>query len=79
MTREEALKELSVPLYDEEMMKEYISVIKDKMHITDAEFEQIMAAPVHQHTDYRVEQQSLVISLSYKVLRVYNKVRTMGR
>lgn len=55
MTREEALKEYSEPLYDEKMMAEYIGIVKDKLHITDAEFEEIMLAPSHQHTDYKIE------------------------
>jgi len=64
MTREEALKELSEPLYDESLMNEYISFIKKTLGITDAEFEEMMNSEPHQHSDYKVED----TTLSYKVL-----------
>lgn len=56
MTREEALRELSEPLYDEQMMEEYIKIIKEKLDIGDEEFDEIMYAPPHQHTDYKVDK-----------------------
>lgn len=56
MTREEALEQLSEPLYDENQMQDYISIIKRNMKISDEEFEKIMAAPAHQHEDYDVER-----------------------
>lgn len=56
MTREEALKELSEPLYDEKMMDEYIEIIKEKLSISDKEFQEIMSAPSHQHTDYKTDK-----------------------
>lgn len=52
MTREEALEELKEPLYDEQMMGEYIEIIKKKLLISDEEFDAIMKAPVHQHREY---------------------------
>ncbi|MFG6334314.1 MAG: N-acetyl sugar amidotransferase [Lachnospiraceae bacterium] len=52
MTREEALEELRQPMYDEQMMDEYIEIIKKKLKISDEEFEAIMKAPVHQHSEY---------------------------
>src|SRR5574344_179038 len=55
MTREEALKEMSEPLYDEKQMAEYIALIKNRLGITDEEFENIMSAPTHQHTDYKTD------------------------
>ncbi len=55
MTREEALEELKEPLYSEEMMGKYIAVIKNKLLISDQEFEEIMAAPSCQHNQYKVE------------------------
>ncbi|MCI9282959.1 MAG: N-acetyl sugar amidotransferase [Lachnospiraceae bacterium] len=56
MTREEALRQLSEPLYDEKQMEDYISIIKRNMKISDEEFEAIMSAPTHQHEDYVVER-----------------------
>lgn len=55
MTREEALEELKEPLYNEEMMDSYIEMIKEKLRISDEEFQEIMEAPAHQHSEYAVE------------------------
>lgn len=61
MTREEALKELEKPLYDEQMMQEYIEFIKAKLNISDEEFERIMEAPTHEHTDYKSDKLSVAL------------------
>lgn len=55
MTREEAIKELKEPLYDEQMMSDYMETVKRKLLISDEEFEEIMKAPIHQHNEYKVE------------------------
>ena len=55
ITREEALKELAEPLYDEQMMQDYIRIIKDRLSISDSEFEDIMNAPTHSHKEYASE------------------------
>mgnify|MGYP001068213013 CR=1 FL=1 len=55
MTREEALEEWKEPLYNEQMMHEYIEIIKKKLRISDEEFRDIMEAPAHQHNEYAVE------------------------
>ncbi len=52
ITREQAMQELQEPLYDTEQMNGYIDLIKERFGITDREFDQIMAAETHQHTDY---------------------------
>lgn len=56
MTREEALKELEEPMYDEKMMDEYIAIIKEKLEISDEEFREIMDAPTHQHAEYKTDK-----------------------
>lgn len=56
MSRDEALKELSEPLYEEDMMNKYIALIKNRMGISDEEFSRIMLAPTHQHTDYKYDK-----------------------
>ncbi len=66
MTREEALEEYAEPIYEEEMMQDYISYIKDQIGISDEVFNELMAAPTHQHSDYSVED----TTISYKVFRL---------
>lgn len=65
MTREEALIELEKPLYDQKMMEEYIAIIKKNMGLSDDEFQRIMDAPVHQHAEYAVEDQSILFKIAY--------------
>lgn len=67
MTREEALKELSEAIYDEEQMKEFIDIIKKNLCISDAEFDSIMRAPVHQHTDYKVEDKTIHMKIIHAI------------
>ena len=67
MTREEALKELSEPLYDEKQMDEYISFIIDRLGIDQDTFDTIMAAPPHQHDEYDVEDNHFIYRIARKI------------
>jgi hypothetical protein len=49
------------PLYDEKMMSEYIAIIKKRLCVSDKEFDEIMAAPAHQHTEYKTDRISVVV------------------
>ena len=53
MTREEALSLMEKPLYDEEDMQKTISMLKQRLDISDKEFEDIMSSKTHQHTDFK--------------------------
>ena len=70
ISREQALKEYQEPLYDEAQMEKYRSIIKKGLGISDAEFEALMAAPPHQHTEYAVESDKLL----YRMLRAAHRV-----
>lgn len=61
LTRDQALAELAEPMYDESLMERYIQIIKKNMDISDAEFNKIMNAPIHQHTEYRTDKLAKVI------------------
>lgn len=67
MTRDQALLELEKPLYDPVMMEKYIRIIKEKLHISDSEFEEIMAAPCHQHTEFKTDWFSKARKILYKI------------
>lgn len=60
MTRNQALLELKEPLYDEDLMNDYIRFIKKKLNISDKEFDEIMVASTHQHTEYQTEDEKIV-------------------
>ena len=56
MTREEAFDELRKPIYNQDLMDEYIDVICDKLKITRDELEYWMIEPNHEHTDYKYDK-----------------------
>lgn len=56
MTRDEALKEIEEPLYDEVLMKKYIEIIKKRLNISDQDFDRIMAAATHEHEEYKTDK-----------------------
>lgn len=58
MSRDQALRELSEPMYDEELMANYIKFIKEKMNMSDEEFENIMEAPTHLHEEYKTDKKA---------------------
>lgn len=74
MTREEALKELEEPMYDETQMAGYLESIKNGLHISDEEFEEIMKAPTHSHEEYPIEDDTVV----YKLIRTI-RIRRIKR
>ena len=71
MTRDEALKELAEPLYDEKQMDEWMNYIAKQLGITRKEFDEICAQPTHQHEDYKVEDDSM----EYKAMQLAMKVK----
>ena len=56
MTREQAMEELKKPAYDAQMMEQYISIIKERIGISNAEFEEIMRAPTHEHEEFKTDK-----------------------
>ena len=56
ITREEALKELEKPLYDEKLMNNYLEFIKEKLNLTEKEFQTLMNNTPHRHEDYPIER-----------------------
>lgn len=61
MTRDEALKELSEPMYDESLMNRYLAHVKEELGITEKEYDEIMKAPAHLHTDYKTDKLSIIL------------------
>ncbi|MDO9265524.1 MAG: N-acetyl sugar amidotransferase, partial [Sulfurimonas sp.] len=52
ISREEALKELEKPLYDEKELKDDKEYIAKKLGVSDDEFEQILKMPSHYYSDF---------------------------
>lgn len=74
MTREEALAALDKPLCDEALMASYLQQIKQRLHLSDEAFDAIMAAPAHQHTDYRCDQLGATVKKIFKGI-LYRNVK----
>lgn len=74
LTREEALRELQKPLYDENMMNDYIGIIKERLGISDSLFDKLMSAPVHEHTEYKVEDDLLGYKVLKRILAIRNRI-----
>lgn len=53
LSRDEALKMMEQPMFDQADMDKTIDFILQKLDLSHEEFNQIMAAPSHQHTDYK--------------------------
>lgn len=52
LSRDEALELYKKPLYDEEDMKNTIDLVLKKLNMNNDEFESLLNAPSHQHSDY---------------------------
>ena len=69
LTREEALEQLKKPICDEKLMLEYISIIKDKLNISDEEFKEMMKSPPRQHTELKDDKKPTLINTIIKKLK----------
>lgn len=56
MTRERAMEELEKPMYDKEIMSEYMSIIRDKLGLNKRTFESILNGPIHDHEEYHTDK-----------------------
>lgn len=70
MTRDEALKKLSEPLYDQILIWNDIDFVLNKIGMTHDEFNTIMTEPPKQHSDYRI---SYVNKITGKILELRKK------
>lgn len=76
MTREVALLEFAQPLYEEAKMEQTIQLVKDRLVIADEEFGAIMSAPTHQHEDYEMEDDTIVLRALKALLKVKKTLST---
>lgn len=53
ITREDALNELSFPLYDPDDLQEDLNYVCNKLEITSETFDKFLQLPIRSHTDFR--------------------------
>lgn len=68
ITREEALKQLQEPLYDERQLREHKEYMLKKWGISRELFEEIMSLPPKRHEDYPSNRRLMAIALKAKKL-----------
>jgi hypothetical protein len=56
LSREAALEELEIPLYDSRTLSEEKTYVLKKLGMTEAEFDQVMADPPRKHEDFKTEK-----------------------
>lgn len=67
ITREQALSEMSLPVYDENSLIEDKKYVLKKLELSEKEFENIMKLPIINHTDYP------------SIINIYNKLFKMKK
>jgi hypothetical protein len=55
ITKEEALKELKLPLYKPEELRQDIEYVLKKFSLTDTEFEAIMKTAPRKHSEFKTD------------------------
>lgn len=71
ITKEQALDELSKPMYDEELFKSDYEFVLKKLNISDEEFQDIMKTPAKSHYDYDYE---MAIDKRYPILKPFKTI-----
>nr|HPH99336.1 hypothetical protein [Chitinophagaceae bacterium] len=66
ITREEAMSELSKPLYNPELLKMHIEYLQKKWELTDKEYIEIMSAPPKKHENYPNNRKWIDFALKIK-------------
>lgn len=71
MTKEEALAELSKPMYDPEQFRQDYDFVLKKLGLSEQEFKEIMAKPPRSHYDFDYE---MPIDKRYPLLKPFKKI-----
>lgn len=71
LTREEAIIELSKPIYDLDLLRQDYDFVVKKLGLTTVEFEKIMSLPPKAHTAYPVEKDIYMRYPIFKIVRPF--------
>lgn len=67
MTRDEALAEMQLPIYEENEMRQVIEEICNVLNMSHEEFHKIMKGPSKQHKDYKTDKYLLFQPIGRKI------------
>lgn len=75
MTREDALEELSKPLYSERELVEDKEYVAKKLGVSNEEFERVLQMPKHKYTDFKNMQSiyEILKKIQYKISKILGK------
>ncbi len=76
ITREDALRELQQPPYDEDQQQEDKAYVAKKLGFSDEEFEAILDAPSREHREFRTDVRDR--ELYFAIARAYSRLRRMA-
>ncbi len=74
MTREDAMNELTEPLYDEQMMDDYIEYLSNMLGISKEEIDKMIKADNHQHSDYKTNKETLNYKMVIGTYRLWKRL-----
>jgi len=69
MSREAALKELALPIMEEQVLKQDLEYVPKKLGLTEKDFEEIMKLPPKSHYDYKTDKKirNFIFSVNKKM------------
>ncbi|MBN2663706.1 MAG: N-acetyl sugar amidotransferase [Bacteroidales bacterium] len=71
ITKEEALKELETPMYNQELLETDKEFVFKKLGFSDYEFEKYLNSPRREHTDFKTEQS---LYANYPILKPFKPI-----
>lgn len=77
ITKEEALKELEKPLYDENTIKQEIDIVLKKLEFSKEEFENYMKRPPRSHSEFATEK--AYWDTYFKVIKILKSILPFHR
>jgi N-acetyl sugar amidotransferase len=78
MTRQAALEKLQEPTAPASMIKEDREFVLQKLHLSDAEFDAIMAAPIRSYRDYPNNSWVFLMHDNPRMMRLARTLRSVG-
>lgn len=75
--REEALKLMEKPLYDEKELREHLVYVPKKLGLTTEEFEAIMNSPARKYEEFSPKFPKIILSIEQKFFRFVIMIKKM--
>ena len=73
--REEALKEIEKPPYDEKELQDHLIYVPKKLGLTEEEFEEIMSTPPRKYEEFSPNFPKAVFQIEKKLFRSLIKIK----